>query len=216
MWIFTGLLWRATKIAVADEKTALKIAQSNAEAARDSADALPTLERAYIFFEPSPWCAPNIKQILAGTASFGLGSDSPRIDYEFANHGKTPAILKRMSAIFAHLTELPARGHNISEPLGSEIVIPGGGIYPCHRSISGPAGPMEITHQLQNFLLHPLNDDEKQSIGAGMSFLWFYGNVIYDDVFGREHETRFCWRYNGMANTFQRYDRGDEELNRRT
>lgn len=39
--------------------------------------------------------------------------------------------------------------------------------------------------------------------------------ILYEDVFGRERETRFCWRYN-VSGSFEQYNRGDEGLNRRT
>jgi hypothetical protein len=27
------------------------------------------------------------------------------------------------------------------------------------------------------------------------SSIWFYGRVVYDDIFGEAHERRFCWRF---------------------
>ena len=51
-------------------------------------------------------------------------------------------------------------------------------------------------------------------MGKGLFVLLFVGRVIYDDVFGREHETRVCWRYDPEADSLVEY--GGSESNCRT
>jgi hypothetical protein len=51
-------------------------------------------------------------------------------------------------------------------------------------------------------------------MGRGLFVLLFVGRVIYDDVFGREHETRVCWRYNPETDVL--VEHGGGEWNVRT
>jgi hypothetical protein len=37
------------------------------------------------------------------------------------------------------------------------------------------------------------------AIDGGHIFVWFYGRMTYEDIFGNSRETRFRWRYNGLA-----------------
>jgi hypothetical protein len=38
-----------------------------------------------------------------------------------------------------------------------------------------------------------ITETQRTSITDGASYIVFYGNVEYFDIFGRIHETRFCW-----------------------
>jgi hypothetical protein len=51
-------------------------------------------------------------------------------------------------------------------------------------------------------------------LSNGESFLWFYGHIVYDDIFGKGHETAFCWYYDGLAKSFYQY--GGRRYNYRT
>ena len=83
-----------------------------------------------------------------------------------------------------------------------EIVVRNGEIYPQPQPVSETKKVLEAYaglvpdfyfYQKQQPLSEPLSIDAARSIQTGQSFLWFFGRVVYDDVFGREHETRFCW-----------------------
>jgi hypothetical protein len=76
--------------------------------------------------------------------------------------------------------------------------------------------PRFSDYQKSVTLEKPIALYEARSILDGRSFLWFYGRVVYKDVFGKSHETRFCWIYNGMEKSFHQYNRGEEGLNCRT
>jgi hypothetical protein len=231
LWFFTGFLWWTTRRAVIDGEKALKVAQSNAKAARDSADALPRLERAYVFLEIDPDFPKSIKSILDDHQLKDEGlkdgaSTTATVKYQFVNHGKTPAVIKSMSAEFHHWTKLPEEIRYIDNQMIGEIVIRASEIWPPakpetkkhifeEQGVSGV--PDFYFFQKQLPLLDGIDSEAARSLRHPHSFLWFYGHIVYDDVFGTEHETRFCWYYNGLANSFQRYDRRPgEDLNRRT
>jgi Cu2+-containing amine oxidase len=58
-----------------------------------------------------------------------------------------------------------------------------------------------------------ITDEESIELQCGNAFLWFYGHLVYEDIFGHAHETRFCWRYNAG---YDRYDQDGADENRRT
>jgi hypothetical protein len=135
LWIFTALLWSSTRRAVIDGEKALKVAQSNAKAARDSADALPKLERAYIFIDIDPDFAKSIKLLLDDHQLKDEGlkdgaSTTATIKYQFLNQGKTPAVIKAMSAEFHHWMAFPEEIRYIDDPMVGEIVMRAGDIWP--------------------------------------------------------------------------------------
>jgi hypothetical protein len=47
---------------------------------------------------------------------------------------------------------------------------------------------------------------EAIQIARGESELWFYGRVIYEDVFGNEHEHRFLYSWRPNVHELQRLD----------
>src|SRR6266850_5233497 len=132
--------------------------------------------------------------------------------YQFANHGKTPAVVKLISASLIHLSELPETISYIDKIELDEFVIRGGEIYPTPlrrmSRIDDRAFPFAedrmVYFRSEEPMEAPLNHNAIVNLQAGNSFLWFYGHIVYDDVFGLEHETAFCWRYNGVANSLTR------------
>jgi hypothetical protein len=38
---------------------------------------------------------------------------------------------------------------------------------------------------------------EAAAIVRAQSYIWFYGRILYDDIFGQEREHRFLWRFGG-------------------
>ena len=82
-------------------------ARMAAEAARDSADAFPVVERAYVY--PIIVSAGTTEACIENAKVFYLGdpskndeptTDRAEITFKFKNYGKTPAILKRAYAGF--------------------------------------------------------------------------------------------------------------------
>ena len=85
---FTGLLWYYNK-------KLWKTAAQSAEAAKKAADALPIIERAYIFIET---CGPNS---FVGN-NFTIGA-------KISNFGKTPAILIKIDAAYIWEEQYPIK-----------------------------------------------------------------------------------------------------------
>jgi hypothetical protein len=213
------LLWTLRYTGRATEAAAVA-----ARAARDSADALPNLERAYIFIELDPHVGENIRKVLLEIATkpgyrdgrFGLHVD---IRYQFINHGKTPAIIEVMTSKLDAWEALPSEILFSDERLPQEIVVRAGDIYP-DRAKNLQLGlpdimPLYSYHNRVQSTGDEIKFNAAESIRSGRSFVWFYGQVVYKDVFGKSHKTRFCWRYS-WPNTFEQYNREGEDLNGRT
>jgi hypothetical protein len=129
-------------------RSQLHVATVAARASRRSAEALPALERAYVFIEVNPNFVSQMQSRLqrqqtrqvVHEMNAELGEPEPQltintaspmfVEYQFVNHGKTPAIVKAMSAEFQHITMLPPKLNYNNEPIQSEIVIRAGDIYP--------------------------------------------------------------------------------------
>jgi hypothetical protein len=175
-----------------------------ASAARDSAAALPALERAYVFLTVE---GTNIEPLLLearaniGAEMAPMTVDGLSVHYRYENHGNTPAIIRAASVEFAHLTVLPSDLRYGDTPVDGEIVIRGGEANPRDKAET-------------RYLTTPLTQEDVIRLSNGESFLWFYGHVVYDDIFGKGHETAFCWYYNGPAKSFYQY--GGRRYNYRT
>jgi hypothetical protein len=133
--LFTGALAIATVILIGTGIYQGVHLGRAANAAKASADALPTLERAYVFIEIDPDFSRSIKSILDDHELKDEGLKDgvytgATIKYQFVNHGKTPAIVKAMSAEFHHWTELPEEIRYINDSMIGEIVIRSGDIWP--------------------------------------------------------------------------------------
>jgi hypothetical protein len=159
-------------------------AQNAATAAKASADAFMTAEKAHLITEIK---ASTVAKILEDNIVY-VGSpdkfenevDSPSLGYHFINIGRTPAIIKELSnhLVFKpfspdpDLTWYSIREQGIERP----VVLPGkeSSIFACLM--------------LDTMTLGKCVEFQKRKAG-----FWFYGYVIFDDVFGREHQWR--WRF---------------------
>jgi hypothetical protein len=100
----------------------------------------------------------------------------------FKNYGKTPAIVKEIDLRLAYFENLPSEPLYIArDTVLSEFMIEDGAetdVQSC---------------ELENRLTR----EQANRVVRAQSYIWFYGRVVYDDVFGIEHEHRFLWRYGG-------------------
>jgi hypothetical protein len=211
LWSTTSYLWSATKAA---------------------ADALPILERAYVFIQINSGVANWIRGIVESEVVLrdkvvvrsGV-SRVPIVDYQIINHGKTPAIVQAMSADFTKSAAVEGLKYK-EEAMTGEIVIAAGESFPLaadgRHAIITYSGPVtdyrkicRLTESDTSGQKTDVEIDGKIAgeLKEGRTFLWFYGNVIYEDIFGETRETRFCWRYDGRSGTFHQYGRTE---NRRT
>jgi hypothetical protein len=171
-------------------KESAQISRDTAAAAKASADALPALERPYVFMRFSQGVF-NTKERIAEILERGR----VELSISFTNHGKTPAIVKDISYEIIHRDRLMEPSY--ANQLTQERIIR------CFETI----GSFEVA-------LAELDGRTIENIREGESSIFFYGRLVYDDVFGVEHVTSFCWRYHGPSDTLETY--GAEEWNQRT
>jgi hypothetical protein len=160
---FTGILALSTCLLWWVTRTA-------ANAARDAAEALPLIERAYVFVEVR----------LTEALIYSLTGNAPSdVEIHFQNHGKTPAMLNKVRGYCIIQQENPSallsfEGSERELPQG--LVIKSGGIWiekvPARIS-SAQMGEIERSN----------------------TNLFCVGRIEYKDVMGKRYETGFCWRY---------------------
>jgi hypothetical protein len=118
-------------------------------------------------------------------------SESSFVSYNFKNYGKTPAIIKEISAMFFVGSKPP------SEP----VYIPNDDILKESMIASGDV--TAIADSTRDILTHyckfktAVTLAEAKEIVRAQSYIWFFGRILYEDIFGRKHEHRFLWRYGG-------------------
>jgi len=162
-----------------------------AEAARKSANALVSAERAHLFVATNG----NTISKIVGTygrwdkseSMFEDDVESPTVAYSFKNFGKTHATIKELSNQIIAADEFPKLvEYTIREQMPDDLVIAPGGSSAVLTCV------MEETFKVGDAV-----NFQKRKLAV-----WFYGYVVFDDTFGGEH--RFEYRF--------RYQRGDSDL----
>lgn len=159
----------------------------SAVAATAAARALPILERAYVF--PSRDTSLTLPDNLGPSASVKM-----TFNVLFANHGRTPAVVRWVNIEHQYLGEFPEGIYEDHERHGVGVVIGAGEsrLFTCRD------------------LTLPRSEWQRAETGDGGVYL--HGRVVYRDVFSIQHETYFCWRYDIPGRTFSVVE--SEELNR--
>lgn len=129
----------------------------------------------------------------------GFVSDAAGVYYNFKNYGKTPAIIKEISARLIYG----------KKPADEPIYVPSDQVLREHMIASG-----EITTAIlfDEARPHRCKLEDRMTLGQAktiiraQSYVWFYGRILYDDIFGMEHEHRFLWRYGGAHNFRPNYE----------
>jgi hypothetical protein len=159
----------ATKSADAAEKAA-KAAEASIETAKDISR---RDQRAWL----------TVKSVTM-TTPLAVGT-SPVIEARFENTGRSPAInVQTAGAIFSHATTqrytLPSRDRSI--------------IGRASRSVIGPnSGETSIWYGKE-----PITDNAQiESIMGGTWVIYVSGSILYDDIFGNQHRTTFCYELSG-------------------
>jgi hypothetical protein len=161
-------------------RTGLKPAEEAAKAATAAAEALPRLERAYIFIQPK--ISLKTAFIMYGETS-GTIPDNVGVEFLITNHGKTPAIIMSMDIRCDFWTSAPDNSQHIpSKLLGNEVVLEAGKSLPEER----------IT--IKQFL----NPDAVKALAKGDAYVWFSGSILYNDIFGEQRRTSFRHRYGSI------------------
>lgn len=162
--------------AIEASERAAEAAETAAKAAKDSADALPAMERAYIFV--------NVRR-KEEQKEFVVGKNFCAI--VVLNEGKTPAILKRVNK----LAKVFVYPYTIPE-------------YPCVPYPKMPVVEDIIARRDLRWIDVDfiLTQEELNHINSGSGVLICLGCIQYEDVLGKLHETGFCWWYELTTNEF--------------
>lgn len=158
-----------------------------AKASIEAARALPTLERAYVFLGEETRLTPP--DPIGPSAQVRLG-----LHTAFTNHGRTPAEIRWVNLQGQFLSEPPA------------------GVYEDHarRGAGMVIGSGESRRFGDSEFVIPRSEWTRAEAGDGG--LYVHGRVVYRDVFGVQHETYFCRRYDVGAHVLKVVE--SEALNR--
>lgn len=143
---------------------------------RRATEHIPRVERAYVFLAAEfqhtrrPNTIPNTGDIV-------------EVRFALKNHGKTPAIMRRINAEIRVVDQLPIAFREIASDMPPGLVISAG----------------ETTDFFTHRQLIPAAD--WAAFPRRTRLLLFLGVVYYTDVFGDPHETGFCldWDGNGFG-----------------
>jgi hypothetical protein len=185
-------LWQLDLIrkGLADTKNA-------ADAAKKSADALPALERAYMFIETRNLVFPRGNKLYPETTP---GEEQVSIFFQFVNHGRTPAVITSLDTNFEILTEAP----------DNTLSIPPNMILENDTVVEPSVAWGKTTKKLGR----ALDSCALKALEQGHAFMWLYGSLTYQDIFGESRITRFRWRYDGRLKWFHAC--GGKPYNERT
>ncbi|HTC19085.1 MAG TPA: hypothetical protein VK690_08220 [Stellaceae bacterium] len=154
------------------------ISNKAASAAKAAAEALPIVERAYVY--PVVVSVVGMAEYIDESTIYFLNPDQidkPRpetrdIAFKIKNYGKTPAILK---SVFAGLGVWP---------IGAEI-----GLSIPEATL----GPMDITSDFTAAMQVGLTRNQAKHILAYEAHLGFSGTIVFDDIWGNENTTTFLF-----------------------
>jgi hypothetical protein len=189
---FTFTLWRSTdKLWLAGEKQ-IANAEIAANAAKATAEALIATERSRLFIVINRHNLQQSIEFLCGSQEDVLSKEQELcISYSFKNYGKTPAIIRESSHFLIKALKPP------DEPT----------YFPVDIIESEIAISYDKSTRDRSCVLDPssrINQQEAIAVFQSRTTLWFYGQVIYDDVLGGQgHEHRFLWKYNGASHGFR-------------
>ncbi|MHB8268813.1 hypothetical protein [Bradyrhizobium sp.] len=164
-----------------------------ADAANLNAEAVIAAERAYIFVEIRD---EQVMLVIKQMSGLEQPPFTIAIDYRFTNEGKTPAIIRAISY-----------GVTVAENLPSEREYSPILHLPTH--LLG-AGKSTKSLEYNEFKMTTAIADSIVDLKATF---WFYGNIVYDDMFGRQKTLNFVFHASGISEgfTLYRYDETDEK-----
>jgi hypothetical protein len=181
----------------------LKATENAALGAKNSADALIGAESARLLILPvrhNYWEAAG-KFAVMYSNSPQMGSLNTRItaNFRLKNYGKTPATLLGLGAALA-CTAIPPP--DIAPPPNRRF---DERQYPLPLPIETVISADKETPMIEVSLPDFLDMREAIAIQKRETSIWFYGYVIYSDVFERECEERFAFTLDPSEGGFVRY-----------
>ncbi len=178
---FTGVLAAVAIFQFFVLRNTLRETHKAASAAKDSADALPIMERAYIFSKVKP-----NREINIADSRFEPGNGFEARLY-LKNYGKTPAIIK----------EIAFQGYRYDSPVNGKLVV-----INVHYPLKSFIGSGEEFYEDSQPI--PLTIDKWMGLITIDPELFIYciGYIKYVTIFGQEHCHGFCWEFDGPSGTF--------------
>lgn len=160
------LIWQTSEL-----RNSIKVAQKAANAAQKSAEALPLIERAYVFVTIPYHVIIPVKEDPELLEC--------KVTVAFFNHGKTPAILKQLKV---NMRVIPIN-EELGELIGdTESEIPEGVIIGSREEYKADYSTI-------------LRKEQWEDIENIHSTLFCYGRIIYEDVLKNRRTTGYCWDY---------------------
>jgi hypothetical protein len=203
---FTVRLFYAAAEQSRDMKASVAAARQSAYAAEIAAQAAQTTAKTQIGAERAWFLLiideENFEDVLESRLNpdvwpAAIRKPEPQVKFHFENFGKSPAFVKEIATDIRNWPELPSRlTYTPNIPWNEEIVVPAGGRIPDGRDEQGE------WRLFRHTLAGTVDVDAAKLIDDGKSHFWFYGQVIYDDIWGNEHATRFCWGHDGRLSWF--------------
>jgi len=159
--------WQARRL-----RQSVKATEIAAKAAKDSANNIPTTERAYVFATiEKPKLHPVYNKDMGHEGCYCFAT---RI--LFMNHGKTPAVITEIHGVISLETaEVSNNLFNLDIPKGIIVGSNKSKRIPITLPISG--------------------EEERQKVAMRIKPLYCCGRIEYEDIFHKSHTTGFCWEY---------------------
>lgn len=157
-----------------------------AEAANLNAEAVIVAERAYVFVQMrGGHGVPDVFKQMARSTSrpFKLFKQ-----YGFANYGKTPAIVREIGFGACVAENLPSV-REYSQLLH----------LPTHL-----LGPGQETRDI-DYDEFKVTFEDADAVADLKATFWFWGNIVYDDMFGSQRTLDYVFHYSGTSEGFSLY-----------
>ena len=157
------------------------------EVTKEAAEALPLIERAYVFLEEVDEAnGGDTITTIRNAAGNQVSTVGLRVKFTFRNHGKTPAMLSDIfgeTKLCNDITEAKlARGTPISP----------GQVIGAGKTETFDTG--EHGFDAAQF---------KSAKETGIPGLFFFGSINYADVLKEPRFTEFCWKFDFKTNRFR-------------
>ena len=125
----------------------------------------------------------------------GIVNVNAKVIYRYKNYGRTPGVIKEIShhLLIANILPTKPTYSALDTIFRSNMISPG-----------------NDTEQFECKLVDHPKMKTTNEIVRGQNSIWFYGRIIYNDIFGGEHEHRFCWYYHGGSYGFRPYYKNSE------
>jgi hypothetical protein len=170
-----------------DAKVSADAARDSADGAKISADIARKMDRAFVTAEVT---APMLALSSAGREWVKGGRTMVSATVTLRNHGRTPAIIRKVDAGLRPLSSRPTKPLSFS---------------PKSQHLLPPALAIAAKNSYPFEARRPLIRSVWQDTVSGKKTLFCGGTIVYDDVLGQQHETAFCWERSSESDGKDRY-----------